>query len=88
MSTTIPTPAIIVIVLVAALAVTALGAALFNRYNPADQEARYSPSYEQGQYMRQVRMRNYGHLKRESLSLRDAESRCMLCLSDLRLIFR
>ncbi|KAJ5095921.1 hypothetical protein NUU61_005277 [Penicillium alfredii] len=67
--------AIIVIVLVGCLAVTALGAALFQKYNPADNDSRYSPPYEQGQYMRTVRMRNYGHLKQESLEGRDIESR-------------
>lgn len=72
------TPAIIVIVLVGCLATTALGAALFRHYNPADEESRYNASYEQGQYMRQVRMRNYGHLKQESLGSKDIESRCML----------
>lgn len=75
---TISTPAVIVIVLVGCLAITALGAALFKHYNPADEENRYSASYEQGQYMRQVRMRNYGHLKQASLTSRDIESRCML----------
>jgi len=70
------TPAIIVIVLVGCLAITALGAALFRHYTPLEEEARYSASYEQGQYMRTVRMRNYGHLKQESLSAaRDLESR-------------
>ncbi|KAJ5891518.1 uncharacterized protein N7473_007746 [Penicillium subrubescens] len=70
------TPAIIVIVLVGCLAITALGAALFRHYRPLEEEARYSASYEQGQYMRTVRMRNYGHLKQESLGpARDLESR-------------
>ena len=72
----ISTPAIIVIVLAACLAVTALGAALFKHYTPAEDEARYNPTYEQGQYMRQVRARNYGHLKQESMGSRiDLESR-------------
>jgi hypothetical protein len=71
------TPAIIVIVLVGCLAITALGAALFKHYGPADEETRYNPTFEQGQYMRQVRARNYGHLKQESMSGRiDLESRC------------
>lgn len=75
------TPAIIVIVLVGCLAITALGAALFRHYTPLEEEARYSASYEQGQYMRTVRMRNYGHLKQESLgAARDLESRCTLSL--------
>lgn len=78
------TPAIIVIVLVGCLAITALGAALFRHYTPLEEEARYSASYEQGQYMRTVRMRNYGHLKQESLgAARDLESRCMLLLRSL-----
>ncbi|KAJ5202026.1 uncharacterized protein N7498_006689 [Penicillium cinerascens] len=72
----ISTPAIIVVVLVACLAVTALGAALFKHYSPAEEEAHYNPTYEQGHYMRQVRARNYGHLKQESISSRiDLESR-------------
>lgn len=71
------TPAIIIIVLVGCLAVTALGAALFRHYNPADNEGRYNTPYEQGQYMRQVRMRNYGHLKQASLDTKDLECRCM-----------
>jgi hypothetical protein len=67
--------AIIVIVLVSCLAVTAIGAALFIRYNPAD-ESRFSPNHEQHQYMRQVRARNYSHLRQESLGGRaDLESR-------------
>ncbi|CAI7565332.1 unnamed protein product [Penicillium pancosmium] len=67
--------AIIVIVLCACLAVTALGAALFKHYNPNEEEARYNTSYEQGQYMRNVRMRNYGHLRAESISaVKDLES--------------
>lgn len=71
--------AIIVIVLVACLAVTALGAALFKRYNPDEDEGRYNTSYEQSQYMREVRMRNYGHLHAESAGRpRDLESCCSL----------
>ncbi|KAJ5222325.1 uncharacterized protein N7469_008565 [Penicillium citrinum] len=67
--------AIIVIVLVGCLAVTALGAALFKYYNPGEDEGRYNTSYEQGQYMRTVRMRNYGHLRAESLGhAKDLES--------------
>lgn len=72
----VPTPAVIIIVLVACLAVTALGAALFRRYNPSDAESRYTPPHNQGQYMRTVRMRNYTHLKRASLEAKDIESRC------------
>jgi hypothetical protein len=69
--------AIIVIVLCACLAVTALGAALFKHYNPNEDEGRYNTSYEQGQYMRNVRMRNYGHLRAESISaVKDLESSC------------
>lgn len=69
--------AIIVIVLVGCLAVTALGAALFKYYNPGEDEGRYNTSYEQGQYMRTVRMRNYGHLRAESLGhAKDLESCC------------
>jgi hypothetical protein len=79
------TPAIIVIVLVGCLAITALGAALFRHYRPLEEEARYSASYEQGQYMRTVRMRNYGHLKQESLgAVKDLESRCMFSLRSLQ----
>lgn len=74
----ISTPAVIVIVLVACLAITALGAALFKHYRPSNEEGRYNTSYEQGQYMRQVRMRNHGHLKQASLTSSDIESRCML----------
>ncbi|KAJ5376649.1 hypothetical protein N7509_013535 [Penicillium cosmopolitanum] len=67
--------AIIVIVLCACLAVTALGAALFKHYNPNEDEGHYNTSYEQSQYMRNVRMRNYGHLRAESISaVKDLES--------------
>lgn len=69
------TPAVIIIVLVACLAVTTVGAALYRKYNPADAESRFTPAYDQGQYMRTVRMRNYSYLKRESLG-KDLESRC------------
>lgn len=69
--------AIIVIVLCACLAVTALGAALFKHYNPNEDEGHYNTSYEQSQYMRNVRMRNYGHLRAESISaVKDLESSC------------
>ncbi|KAJ5287832.1 hypothetical protein N7478_003518 [Penicillium angulare] len=69
--------AIIVIVLVGCLAITALGAALFRHYNPLGDDPRnYDATYEQSTYMRGVRLRNYGHLKRESLgAARDLESR-------------
>lgn len=72
--------AIIVIVLVGCLAITAMGAALFRRHNPLEETARpHDASHEQHQYMRQVRMINYGHLKRESLGgAKDLESRCTL----------
>ncbi|KAJ5914728.1 hypothetical protein N7504_003611 [Penicillium tannophilum] len=69
--------AIIVIVLAGCLAITAMGAALFRRHNPLEETARaHEASHEQNTYMRQVRMINYGHLKRESLgSAKDLESR-------------
>ncbi|KAJ5675950.1 hypothetical protein N7462_008847 [Penicillium macrosclerotiorum] len=68
--------AIIVIVLVACLSVTALGAAFFRSRHPVEDEGRYNTSHEQGQYMRTVRMRNYGHLRQESLgAAKDLESR-------------
>ena len=71
--------AIIVIVLVGCLAVTALGAALYAHRSPSDHDAQaYNGTYEQSQYMRTVRLRNYGHLKRESLIGKDVESRCTL----------
>ncbi|KAJ5811916.1 hypothetical protein N7474_008217 [Penicillium riverlandense] len=70
------TPAIIVIVLVGCLGVTALGAALFRQYNPAEVETPYTPQREQFTYMRTVRMRNYAYLKRESEdAAKDLESR-------------
>ena len=69
--------AIIVIVLVACLAVTAMGAALFRHYNPLEDESRYNVSHEQGHYMRTVRMRNFGFLQQESMrGVQDLESRC------------
>ncbi|EPS30516.1 hypothetical protein POX_b02479 [Penicillium oxalicum] len=68
--------AIIVIVLVACLAVTAMGAALFRHYNPLEDESRYNVSHEQGHYMRTVRMRNFGFLQQESMrGVQDLESR-------------
>lgn len=69
--------AIIVIVLVACLAVTALGASLFKHYKPADGEVPYSPGYEQKLYMAEVRARGFENLKRISWAARDLESRCM-----------
>ncbi|KAJ5579739.1 uncharacterized protein N7459_005724 [Penicillium hispanicum] len=74
---TLSDSAIIVIVLVGCLAITALVAAIFHHYNPRDNEARrFNASYEQGQYMRDVRMKNYHHLRQESLGARkDLESR-------------
>lgn len=72
--------AVIVIVLVCCLAVTALGAALFRHYNPlGDDSDAYNTSAEQSQYMRAVRLRNFGFLKRESMgAAKDLESRRML----------
>ncbi|KAJ5923437.1 hypothetical protein N7454_008682 [Penicillium verhagenii] len=69
--------AVIVIVLAACLAITAMGAALFRRYNPlGDTGLSGDASHQQNQYMRAVRLRNYGHLKRESLgAVKDLESR-------------
>ncbi|KAJ6095530.1 hypothetical protein N7486_006276 [Penicillium sp. IBT 16267x] len=69
--------AIIVIVLVACLAVTAGCAAMYRGNHPLEEIARSGDaSPEQNQYMRQVRMRNYGHLKRASLgAAKDLESR-------------
>ena len=70
--------AIIVIVLVGCLAITALAAAVFRHYNPKEHEGRpFNASHEQGRYMREVRMKNYQHLRQESLGARkDLESRC------------
>ncbi|KAJ5721290.1 uncharacterized protein N7483_009224 [Penicillium malachiteum] len=74
---TLSDSAIIVIVLVGCLAVTALGAALFRHRTPLEEEARsMNQTHEQSKYMRAVRMMNFGHLKRESLSAaKDMESR-------------
>ncbi|KAJ5163301.1 uncharacterized protein N7500_005131 [Penicillium coprophilum] len=66
--------AIIVIVLVACLAVTALGASLFKHYKPADGETPFSPGYEQKLYMAEVRARGFDSLRRISWG-RDLESR-------------
>ncbi|KAJ5276343.1 hypothetical protein N7534_010212 [Penicillium rubens] len=46
--------AIIVIVLVACLAATALGASLFKHYKPADGETPFSPGYDQKVYMAEI----------------------------------
>lgn len=75
---TLSDSAVIVIVLVGCLAITALAAALFRHYNPKEEEGRrFNTSYEQGQYMRDVRMKNYQHLRQESLgAAKDLESRC------------
>lgn len=71
--------AVIVIVLVCCLAVTCLGAALFRHYNPIGDDSRaFAGNFEQGKYMRTVRLRNFGFLKRESMgAAKDLESRCM-----------
>ncbi|KAJ5090879.1 hypothetical protein N7532_009563 [Penicillium argentinense] len=69
--------AIIVIVLVACLAVTALGAAIFRHYNPSEDEGRYNFSHEQQQYMRSVRLRNLAALRAEAMAARhELDSRC------------
>lgn len=74
--------AIIVIVLVGCLFVTALGAALFRHYNPLEDEARAHISHEQSKYMRLIRMRNNRTLEMEALAsmrqARDLESRCTI----------
>ncbi|KAJ5954796.1 hypothetical protein N7501_009075 [Penicillium viridicatum] len=66
--------AIIVIVLVACLAATALGASLFKHYKPADGETPFSPGYEQKVYMAQVRARGFESLRHISWGGRDLES--------------
>ncbi|KAJ5327372.1 hypothetical protein N7541_009812 [Penicillium brevicompactum] len=66
--------AIIVIVLVACLAVTALGASLFKHYKPADGETPFSPGYEQKLYMAEVRARGFEDLQQACWG-RDLESR-------------
>jgi hypothetical protein len=68
--------AIIVIVLVACLATTALGASLFKHYKPADGEVPYTPGYEQKLYMAEVRARGFESL-RDACWGRDLESRCI-----------
>lgn len=72
--------AIIVIVLVACLAATALGASLFKHYKPADGETPFSPGYEQKLYMAEVRARGFEDLQRACWG-RDLESRCKFILS-------
>ncbi|CAI7581521.1 unnamed protein product [Penicillium glandicola] len=67
--------AIIVIVLVCCLAVTALGASLFKHYKPAETETPYSPGYEQKLYMAEVRARGFESLRHLSWGGRDLESR-------------
>ncbi|KAJ5500056.1 hypothetical protein PEX1_080930 [Penicillium expansum] len=67
--------AIIVIVLAACLAATALGASLFKHYKPADGETPFSPGYEQKLYMADVRARGFNNLRQLSWGERDLESR-------------
>lgn len=69
--------AIIVIVLVACLATTALGASLFKHYKPADSETPFSPGYEQKLYMAEVRARGFEGLQQACWGGRDLESRCV-----------
>lgn len=67
--------AIIVIVLVVCLAITALGAGLFYRYQPAKRGS----IVQQQKYMRTVRLRNIILLKKEyHTAEEDLESRCTL----------
>jgi hypothetical protein len=85
--TTLTTPAIIVIVIVACLAIVSFGAALTRQLYPAETtETRFQPTYDQEMYMRSVRRKNLGIFHRESMSEtswagmgmgRDLESRCM-----------
>ncbi|EKV07739.1 hypothetical protein Pdw03_4213 [Penicillium digitatum] len=67
--------AIIVIVLVACLAATALGASFFKHYKPADGETPFSPGHNQKVYMAEVRARGFDHLRQISWSGKDLESR-------------
>lgn len=63
----IPTAGVIVIVIVACLAVTSLGAAMWKQVYPTDHSAhRYNYSREQELYMRSVRLKNVGGLRQES----------------------
>lgn len=71
--TKLTTGAIIVLVIVASLAVVALGAAITRNWNPVDAESRFSPPREQEQYMRSIRMMNYKRLRRESGTPRERE---------------
>jgi hypothetical protein len=68
--------AIIVIVLVACLATTVLGASLFKHYKPAEGETPFSPGYEQNLYMAEVRARGFDALRDACWGGRDLESRC------------
>ncbi|KAJ9492587.1 hypothetical protein VN97_g650 [Penicillium thymicola] len=67
--------AVIVIVLVACLAATALGASLFKHYKPAEGETPFSPGYEQKVYMAEVRARGFESLRQIPWGRRDLESR-------------
>ena len=69
--------AIIIIVLVACLGATALGASLFKHYKPADEETPWSPGYEQKVYMAEVRARGFEDLRQIYWGGQDLESRCM-----------
>ncbi|KAE8337358.1 hypothetical protein BDV24DRAFT_167357 [Aspergillus arachidicola] len=63
----IPTAGVIVIVIVACLAVTSLGAAMWKQVYPTDHSARrYNYSRDQELYMRSVRLKNVGGLRQES----------------------
>jgi hypothetical protein len=73
--------AIIVIVLVACLAVTALGASLFKHYNPAEGEMPFSPGYEQKLYMAEVRARGFENLRQISWAARDMDPRCRFLIN-------
>ncbi|KAJ5997213.1 hypothetical protein N7499_006479 [Penicillium canescens] len=69
--------AIIVIVLVGCLAVTALGASLFKHYNPNPdaEDGRFSAGYEQKLYMAEVRARGFNGLIQACSDPRDLEAR-------------
>ncbi|RAH64134.1 uncharacterized protein BO66DRAFT_396414 [Aspergillus aculeatinus CBS 121060] len=64
---TLSRSAIIVIVIIACLAVVALGAALFKTYGGPEKERPYNFSREQESYMRSVRLKNLGFFQRESM---------------------
>ncbi|KGO37910.1 hypothetical protein PEX2_103720 [Penicillium expansum] len=71
--------AIIVIVLVVCLAITALGAGLFHRLNPTETSIQHNAIFQQQIYMRAVRLRNYNLLRKEARTVaKDLESRCTL----------